>query len=69
MKKKILNLNNTDIKIRTNNSLENFNKLFNSNFANKGLQDPYLFLDTIMKEAILHVNKINEFKSKSSQTI
>lgn len=47
--KKLLNLNNTNFKIRTNNSLENFNKLFNSNFANKGSQDPYLFLDTLME--------------------
>ena len=40
-KKKLLNLHNIDIKIRTNNSLENFNKLFNSNFSHKGSQEPY----------------------------
>lgn len=66
---KLLNLNNIDIKIRTNNSLENFNKLFNSNFKHKGPQEPYLFLDTIMEEVIYHQNEIDDFNSKSSQDI
>ena len=62
---KILVLKDVDIKLRTNNSLENFNKLLKKHFFKKGIQEPYLFLDVIMDEVIIHENYINKINSKS----
>ena len=42
--KGILNLKDINIKIRTNNWFDNFNKLFNPNFSHKHPQEPYIFL-------------------------
>ena len=41
---KVLSLNSINIKIRTNNSLENFNKLLKNNFLKKGLKSLFYFL-------------------------
>ena len=43
--------------------MENFNKIFNKNFNHKGPQEPYLFLDAIMSEALTHENYINKINS------
>ena len=43
--------------------MENFNKIFNKNFNHKGPQEPYLFLDAIMNEAVTHENYINKINS------
>ena len=61
---KLLNLNKIDIKIRSNNSLDNFNKILHKNFSHKGEQEPYLFLDTIMEEPLNHENYINQLNSQ-----
>ena len=68
MKEKII-LNNVDIKLKTNNSLENFNKLLKKQFLKKGVQEPYTFLDIIMGEVIKHENFINKINCKSFDKI
>ena len=62
---KVLSLNNINIKIRTNNSLENFNKILKKQFFKKGAQEPFLFLDVIMNEVIKHEGFINNKNSKT----
>ena len=56
LKDNILNLKNVDIKIRTNNNIKNFNKIFQQNFNKKVCQEPVYFLDEIYK------NKLNSKK-------
>ena len=63
--KNVLSLNNINIKIRTNNSLENFSKLLKKQFLKKGAQEPYIFLDVIMNEVVKHEAYINNINSKT----
>ena len=60
-----LNLNYIDIKLRTNNCLENYNNKFNKNFKKKGKQETFIFLDAIMNEVINHEKILNELRVKS----
>ena len=60
-----LNLNNIHIKIRTNNSLENYYNNFQNNFNKKGKQEAFIFLDVIMEEVINHEKTLCELNSKS----
>jgi len=69
LKDKILNLKNVDIKIRTNNSIENFNKIFKQSFIKKGSQEPVYFLETIMSEVCNHEIYINKLNSKNIKNI
>ena len=69
LKNKILNLKNRDIKIRTNNTLENFNKIFQQSFIKKGCQEPVIFLESIMSEVYNHEIYINKLNSKKINNI